>query len=401
MIHEFLHNPLAAGTLTVIFTGWLMVAARDVPRRLLRTLRSRLITTMDVRNDSSIYPWVKSLVAQASARARYVEAAVAATPGDTPIGGPPTRPRFVLAPAGLSLFRYRGRRVLCWTSKEAVANGGWRETITLQTLGGRQLFLRLLEDAWDKVYAADGRRVEVWMPTGSDWRLFDRKAPRALDTLIVADHVRRRIFDDVREFLGRREWYRTMGIPYRRGYLLHGPPGNGKSTIAHVLASELGVGINVASLPSFSSDCHLIEVLSRVPAGNVLLLEDVDAAFANRKAESCSLSFSGLLNALDGVAARDGQIVMMTTNHPEKLDPALTRPGRADVTVEIGNAKPAQSAAMFSRFFPESGLADYAEYFAGAVRAAGSVSMAAIQEHLVRHRDDPDAAARFTAERTP
>jgi len=65
------------------------------------------------------------------------------------------------------------------------------------------------------------------------------------------------------------------------------------------------------------------------------------------------VSFSGLLNALDGVAAQEGRIVVLTTNHRERLDAALIRPGRIDVEVELGNATASQLAGLLLRFHPE------------------------------------------------
>lgn len=67
-----------------------------------------------------------------------------------------------------------------------------------------------------------------------------------------------------------------------------------------------------------------------------------------------SVTFSGLLNALDGVRSQEGRILMMTTNHREKLDPALLRPGRADVHVELNNASEKQMKGLFRKFFPDS-----------------------------------------------
>ena len=73
------------------------------------------------------------------------------------------------------------------------------------------------------------------------------------------------------------------------------------------------------------------------------------------------LSFSGFLNALDGIRSQEGQILFMTTNHIEKLDPALLRPGRCDVQVKIDNASEKQIIEIFRRFFPAS-LTDGKDY---------------------------------------
>jgi len=74
------------------------------------------------------------------------------------------------------------------------------------------------------------------------------------------------------------------------------------------------------------------------------------------------LTFSGFLNALDGVRSQEGQIVFMTTNHKEKLDPALLRPGRTDIEVKLANASHMQMVKLFERFYP--GHEKLAEEFA-------------------------------------
>jgi mitochondrial chaperone BCS1 len=104
-----------------------------------------------------------------------------------------------------------------------------------------------------------------------------------------------------------------------------------------------------------------------------------------------------LLNALDGVSSREGRVLFLTTNHPERLDPALIRPGRVDRKVELGHATPDQARRLFVWFYRDSGLSTAelsreAERFASQV-PANQFCMAAIQEHLLRHRRNPEAAA--------
>jgi chaperone BCS1 len=106
-----------------------------------------------------------------------------------------------------------------------------------------------------------------------------------------------------------------------------------------------------------------------------------------------------VLNALDGVAAQEGRLVFMTTNHRERLDPALIRPGRCDVHVFIGNASHAQIAGMVRRFFPKL---DHHLARTLAERVPDeTLSMAQIQEYLVRHRDDPESMIRNWHELVP
>ena len=112
-------------------------------------------------------------------------------------------------------------------------------------------------------------------------------------------------------------------------------------------------------------DDSLNTLLNSTEVNSLILLEDIDAIFQGREAvnkkdnngrhRKCSgPSFSGLLNALDGVRSQEGRILIMTTNHKEKLDAALLRPGRADRHFELGNAKRCQLIGLFKRMFPES-----------------------------------------------
>lgn len=100
-----------------------------------------------------------------------------------------------------------------------------------------------------------------------------------------------------------------------------------------------------------------------------------------------TLTFSGLLNALDGVAASEERMIFMTTNHLERLDKALIRPGRVDFRAFIGNATEHQAKAMFLRFF--DGQDEVALEFVNKLKdleAIGRVSTAQLQGHFIKYR---------------
>src|SRR5947207_3025783 len=104
-----------------------------------------------------------------------------------------------------------------------------------------------------------------------------------------------------------------------------------------------------------------------------------------------SITLSGFLNALDGVVASEERIIFMTTNHPEKLDPALIRPGRVDVKEYFGHATSYQAQEMFLHFY--GGPGDQAEEFARIIsRAPEPVSTAFLQGLFVSHKGQPQAA---------
>jgi mitochondrial chaperone BCS1 len=102
------------------------------------------------------------------------------------------------------------------------------------------------------------------------------------------------------------------------------------------------------------NDNTLADLLQRTPPRSLILIEDIDAFFTAREKqdERMHISFSGLLNALDGVGAQEGRIIVLTTNHREKLDAALIRPGRIDVEEELGLATAKQLTQLMLRFHP-------------------------------------------------
>jgi chaperone BCS1 len=108
------------------------------------------------------------------------------------------------------------------------------------------------------------------------------------------------------------------------------------------------------------TDDRLNYLLTIIPKRTLVLLEDVDAAFSNRRTQTdedgyrgANVTFSGLLNALDGVASAEERIVFLTTNHVERLDAALVRPGRVDMTVRLGEVTRHQVGCLWDRFYGE------------------------------------------------
>ena len=200
--------------------------------------------------------------------------------------------------------------------------------------------------------------------------------------------------NDILKYQASQKWYTDRGIPYRRGYLLYGPPGTGKTSFTLAVAGALKLNICYLNLSSGRlDDDSLNNVLSYAPANSIILLEDIDAIFVQResvqKGEKGGVSFSGLLNALDGVRAQEGSILFMTTNHKEKLDPALLRPGRCDVHVELCNATYPMIKGLFNKFYP--GEDELANEFAKSLPEK-KVSMAKLQGHFLKNRSDPNNA---------
>ncbi len=154
---------------------------------------------------------------------------------------------------------------------------------------------------------------------------------------------------EVRRWLASEEWYRDRGIPWKRGWLLYGKPGTGKTALVRALAQDLDMPIwvyDVASLSNEEMQAAWRRMLSRVPC--IALMEDLDNIFEKRenKGGECSMmTFDALLNILDGVEPSNGVFIVITTNRIDKLDAALgvtrngdtisTRPGRLDRVMHL------------------------------------------------------------------
>lgn len=422
-ISEFLSkNQFASGGLLLGAAGALAASLRSYPSRLWNWGKSKCFITVEVLGKDEIYSWFEKWLSAHEYSSKSMR--LTAWSGSNRKNGPsivrssdgkqkPPDINFSPSP-GLHVIRYKGVwMVITKERKETQENGyaSFRESFEIKAFTRkREIVMSLLEEARDFALPAGG--VQIFAPRYEDWVVMKRSAPRPLDSVFLEGDLKESVVADVKKFIASREWYQSVGIPYRRGYLFEGIPGSGKSSLALAIASELNLNICVLSLsnPNMSDD-RLMSLMDDLPADSVLLLEDIDCAGpAARKMDSNpelpehlrpenkGVTLSGLLNALDGVAAADGQIVIMTTNCQDKLDKAMIRPGRIDLRCEFGMATTKQIEAMFNRFYPGLGTTCLMQQFAGDIPDK-SVSMASIQGLLIENRDDPVMAVKHAKER--
>lgn len=300
---------------------------------------------------------------------------------------------------GSHFFWYKGRICIFRRDKGRDQQAGYmlvseREEISISCFGRDPWLLKeLLMEARTQFTQRDEHKTLIYrgtIPAGTTtpaWQRCLARASRPFSTVILNDKVKQDLIDDVQDYLNpaTRRWYSNRGIPYRRGYLLYGPPGTGKSSLSLALAGFFKMRIYIVSLSSVTSnEENLSTLFAELPRRCVVLLEDIDTAGLthtredNKSSDASNddkdddmvpgqltkgtdptntnnnngrLSLSGLLNILDGVASQEGRVLIMTTNHIDKLDKALIRPGRVDMIVKFDLADTGMVSSIFRAIF--------------------------------------------------
>ena len=346
-------NPVVGGVIGVWVLGVLSYWARSVPNDILRLLNRYLTVTVNINNDCPLFfhamKWFHQKGYSEKARTlranngRYDEEEVTISPG-----------------YGSFTFWHRGWPYrMSRYERDGKGDGtSVKEYIEIKTLGFRQGKLRRLLEQLDDSHT-DDESISIIRYSHFGWGDAKRQPVRHMDTVVAIDEVKQKLINSIENFVSRKDWYQTCGIPYRMGIAIHGVPGTGKSSMALALCSHFKKKLHILSLAGMT-DSSLLTALSELDSESVVLIEDIDTFEAAESREDGSgkgrketLTLSGLLNAIDGVVASHGRILIMTTNHLDHLDPALRRPGRCDIVVEMGCLTNETAHEMFNRFWPD------------------------------------------------
>jgi chaperone BCS1 len=264
---------------------------------------------------------------------------------------------------GRGFAYYRGTLISFERRRLEGGNNKIEESMSITFLTrSTEIILKFLDEA-RSFSGRDRVRVSI---SGSDYfssTVF--KERRDLTSVFVPESVKTTLISRFQWFLDNESWYRRRGIPYKFCSLLYGPPGTGKTSLIHALASNFG--LNIAYVTSLSS---IDELLSQCKENDLVVIEDIDSlakgldrAKDDDEADPVVGSIPvlhRLLNVIDGFCTPHGLKVVMTTNHPERLDPALLRSGRTDLKLEIGPLGPVEIRQMFRAFYEET--ADFAPF---------------------------------------
>lgn len=377
MLQELISNPLFQAMGGTAALGGVFYTLRSIPRLARMVVERFFMVTIDIHDRSAAYDWFTLHLAASdyAARARLLTAesrvedqqvpmmAPVATPMPAQPGAfmPRTMKQYLLLSPGFGWhILWHRRRPIFFLRSRTDSKDGYqpRESYRLVTIGrSRSALDKLLREAAAKATSATTQYVTIFRhETNGESKASSVRLKRDLSSVHLTPGMKERVVADIERFLTDYAVYSRRGQPWRRGYLFHGPPGCGKTSLIFALASHFDLPLFPVHLSSIWNDGALIRAMAEAPPGAIILIEDIDAAFnADRTSrnEKSDLTFAGLLNALDGVASQEGRILVMTTNHLDRLDPALIREGRIDVREEIGPLCMESAKSLFLAFFPD------------------------------------------------
>ncbi|MCB1504664.1 MAG: AAA family ATPase [Hyphomicrobiaceae bacterium] len=345
-------NPLLVGGIGTVAFGSAMYVLRALPERVLDLVERTIWTKVYVESMSNEYRDVDAFIE--GRRLSFFSRSLEMKDGTLKTG------------FGGGWGTYDGT-LFKYTKTKTTQQIAPFETITVSFLSReRGIVERFMRDARPEDHK-NSIYVTLYGAGGSAGGLRRRK--RGLDTVFVDRAVKERLVERLRWFVGAEAWHSSRGIPWKLGIVLHGPPGTGKTSLIHALASDFGFdikyikslhGLGAAFLSGTRNDLFVIEDIDTIAGG--LNRENQPERVHGDAADATGTRGSALheiLNAMDGMQTPDGLKFIVTTNYIARLDPAIVRPGRIDDVVEVGPLSVESAREMFKAFYGRDGIGAY------------------------------------------
>lgn len=395
MILGFVFPNLAVTGILLSVVGTAVYALKELPNKAIAKLKTMFVYSVNVYQYDDLYEAIEEwLTENCNHKYRDVEGFSGASNNNYPVltssvGVQEKRTVRFRHDGAEFMVKYGGKNIYISNGKEKMENSSnitdlYFRKFIIMGYNSKNEINDLVSAAFEKFLAKrQTNKTNIYINNGyGSWEKANELKVKPITEVFLPSETKDKLINELEQFLTDEKWYEARGIPYKRGYLFHGPPGNGKTTLSLALAAHTGKSIFVLSLKSLSGDESLRRCFSELPTGSIMLIEDIDAAFNGRISLVEKITFSGLLNCMDGALYKHGTVLVITTNHIENLDPALIRSGRCDFKLKVDNPTTGLINSYLLNFYGHC-LGEINDY-------KQDISMSEVQEICIANKSSMD-----------
>ena len=391
-------NQFASGGLLVVVVGAILAYLRSLPNYLWTLFLRNCTNKVSFLNTDGSFEWIEkwfssnyrplygSYIVMQETSSKHGNI-VYRTPYDI------NKINYYLAPNYGWYFKWYKNRIIT-LNKVSEKSGGndsrIRDIINIRIFGSKKILELFLEEIKSKYQESQKDGMNIYcLSNFGDWE--KQSTRNYVNSPILSPGCYEELKRDMSSFYTSYEEYKSRGILYKRGYMFFGVPGTGKTSTIAALAFELNKDVYIMDMSVGVSNTTFMSAIRMIPKDGILVLEDMDCySETNSRAESGEkdedkeeggiLSLSTILNTLDGFATPIGLVFIITTNHKDKLDKALIRPGRIDKAVEFAGPSEVELKQLYTR------IVGYELGFNSFYKQYGNVSMAEAQTLILENQ---------------
>jgi len=366
IIEFFKNNEFASGGFLLMILGSIGASLYRLIPLTFQFIKRKMIISIEIPSYDNSFDWFNKWIANNdySKKSKLLTVHSKYTRNNNSPVQEENKPKVFFSPApGNHIFKYKGKYVWIHREREKLNTSGdqglmlYESFVITMMAKNIKIAKQMIIDARDYVIELDQDKTIIC--TNDDfgnWSKIHSQKQRNLNTIVLKNDMQYELVKDIEQFFKKESWYNKIGIPYRRGYLLHGVPGTGKTSLIKAISGRFNLPIYILNISSDMTEGYFQKAITGIPEKSIILIEDIDAVFEkrNKSVKEQKVSFKTMINAIDGIISPYGTLLFMTTNHKDKLDPALIRPGRIDREYHIGKIDKKQTIELFKLFYPSS-----------------------------------------------
>lgn len=268
--------------------------------------------------------------------------------------------QIIIPGVGVHFFMYKGKPcVLNIYKNDKTLDVIHEYTLSILFCRSKQIIQEILKEI-ENAGKSNIDHIFVYSQDYGCWIKRNVFNKRNINTIFLPIATKTQILTCLDKFCNNRQLYFDLGVPYKKGFLLYSPPGCGKTSLSMAIASYANYNICPLNLNAVQDDTQLLSLFNNIPEKSVVIIEDIDCIFNKRElldiGKERKISFSQLLNSLDGISKLNDVIIIITTNRIDHIDDALRRAGRCDENIELNYAQHEQLVEMVNYYVKDENI---------------------------------------------